>query len=138
MNKKVKIKYDGTYIRYVSSGEAAAVFITRDIVPSIDTTNKWIDIPYFKCHGNNKQGWDFEYFICELFPRKKYPCYPKNASDEDKKYITWNTAHEDISEQRRHGYKGPQYKICPKLVKRSKRNSNGAMWDYIILSVERM
>ncbi|MCQ2430987.1 MAG: Gfo/Idh/MocA family oxidoreductase, partial [Clostridia bacterium] len=36
------------------------------------------------------------YFEVELFPRKTNPVYPEHASDEDKKYITWQTAHNDI------------------------------------------
>lgn len=115
-----KRKYDSEYIAYVKNGDSAAVFIVRDIVKSIDTTNKWIDIIHTKGFQNKDSIWDFSEIIVELFPRKKKPIYPGNVSDEDKKYITWKTAHEDISDQRAKGYKGPKYKVCPKLVNMNK------------------
>lgn len=37
-------RYDSNYISYIESGESAAVFIVRDIVNSIDTNGKWIDV----------------------------------------------------------------------------------------------
>ena len=39
-----KEKYDAEYISYIESGESAAVVVARDIVKSINTTWKWIDI----------------------------------------------------------------------------------------------
>lgn len=39
----------------------------------------------------------FSSIIIELFPRKTKPIYPPNASTEDKKYITWKAANEDIA-----------------------------------------
>ncbi|MBR0061509.1 MAG: hypothetical protein IJP68_08515, partial [Selenomonadaceae bacterium] len=44
MDTKEKIQYDAEYISYVEHGESAAVFITRDIVKSIKTKGKWIDV----------------------------------------------------------------------------------------------
>lgn len=134
-NKK---KYDTAYISYVESGESAAVFVTRDIVRSINTTGMWIDIIDLKGRKNNDGRWNFKYFIIELFPRKKHPQYPSKASDEVKKYITWQTAHADIWEQRRRGYKGTRFKICPKLVNRNKGKNKKSEWDYDILSIKRL
>ena len=37
-------KHDAAYIRYVENGESKAVYITRDIVESINTKDKWIDV----------------------------------------------------------------------------------------------
>ena len=37
-------KHDAEYISYVESGEAAAVFIVRDLVRSIETKDKWVDV----------------------------------------------------------------------------------------------
>ena len=34
--------------------------------------------------------------------------------------ITWQTAHKDIDMLRKSGYKGPRFKICPKLVNANK------------------
>ena len=115
-----KYKHDTDYISYVESGESAAVFVARDIVRSIDTSGMWIDILSLDGFKNEDNRWDFQYFTIELFPRKKYPKYPNNATDEDKKYITWKTAHEDIAEQRRHGYQGTKFRINSKLVNRNK------------------
>ena len=39
-----KIKYSPEYISYLANGDSAAVFITRDIVKSINTKDKWIDV----------------------------------------------------------------------------------------------
>lgn len=135
MNKK---KYDAAYISYVESGESAAVFVARDIVRSIDTTGMWIDILDIKGCKNNKGRWDFVYFSFELFPRKRHPKYPPGISDEGKKYITWQTAHADISEQRRGGYRGTRFRICPKLVNRNRGKNDKPKWDYDILSIKRL
>lgn len=115
-----KIKYDAEYISYVESGESAAVFVVRDIVKPIDTSRKWIDILSLDGFKNEDDRWNFKYFIIELFPRKKNPQYPDGATVEEKKYITWITACEDIEEQRSRGYKGPKYRIDLKLVNRNK------------------
>ena len=60
------------------------------------------------------------YITVELFPRKTRPIYPEHTSTEDKKYITWKTANEDIEKQRSQGYKGQKFMICPKLVNKNK------------------
>ena len=134
MDKK---KYDAAYISYVESGESAAVFVARDIVRAIDTTGKWIDVLDHAGYKNRDGRWDFEYFTFELFLRKIQPKYPARASEEDKKYITWQTAHMDIDMQRMQGYRGVRYKICPKLVNRNK-GKNKPKWDYAILSIKRL
>lgn len=134
MDKK---KYDAAYISYVESGESAVVFVVRDIVKAINTTGKWIDVLDLVGYKNQDGQWDFEYFTVELFPRKTQPKYPAVASEEDKKYITWQTAHADIDRQRRQGYRGVRFKICPKLVNRNK-GKNKPKWDYDILSIKRL
>ena len=133
-----KEKYDAEYISYIESGESAAVFVARDIVRSINTTGKWIDIVDLKERRKYEGRWDFDYFIIELFPRKRSPKYPAEMDDEGKKYITWQTAHIDISEQRAEGYKGTRFKICQKLVNRNKGKNKKPKWDYDILSITRL
>lgn len=120
MNKRC---YDSEYISYIKNGHSAAVFITRDIVHSIDTAGMWIDVLDVdgeqKHVKNAKQAaykWDFRWFDVELFPRKTKPQYPQNATEEDKKYITWRTAQDDIKMLRLEGYLGSKFRICPKLV----------------------
>jgi len=39
---------------------------------------------------------------------------------EDKKYLTWQVAHSDISEQRDKGVTGPRYRLFPRLVNLNK------------------
>ena len=133
-----KEKYDAEYISYIESGESAAVFVARDIVRSINTTGKWIDIVDLKDRRKYEGRWDFDYFIIELFPRKRSSKYPAGMDDEGKKYITWQTAHIDITEQRAEGYKGTRFKICPKLVNRNKGKNKKPKWDYDILSITRL
>lgn len=79
----------------------------------------WIDI-LSTSGGKNEYGkWDFSSITIELFPRKIKPVYPEYSSIADKKYITWKTANEDISKQRKKGYKGKRFVICPKLVNKN-------------------
>lgn len=119
-NNHNKMKYDSAYISYVSNGDSAAVFIVRDIVRSIDTSGMWIDVLNTSGYKNDYDKWDFSSITVELFPRKMRPVYPEYASTEDKKYITWKTANEDIAKQRKNGYKGQKFAICPKLVNKNK------------------
>ncbi len=119
MNKQNKIKYDSKYISYVENGDSAAVFIVRDIVKPIDTSGMWIDILNTSGFKNEYDQWDFSSITIELFPRKIKPVYPEDASTEIKKYITWKTADDDINIQRKNGYKGKRFVICPKLVNKN-------------------
>ena len=114
MDKKEKIKYDSRYIAYVESGESAAVFVARDIAKDLDTRGKWIDIVSHDGHKNSDNKWIFKTIRIELFPRKTNPVYPKNASEYDKKYITWQTAQKDINTQRYQGFRGPKYELTVK------------------------
>ena len=130
-SKKEKIKYDAKYISYIKSGESAAVFITRDIVKSINTKGKWVDVIAIDGKLNEYGRWEFNSFSVELFPRKTNPIYPPDASDEEKKYITWQTAHTDIESLRRKGYKGIKFEVFPKLVNtnRGKYKTVQAVWN---------
>lgn len=119
MKKENKIKYDSEYISYVEHGDSAAVFIVRDLVKNIDTSKMWIDIIKTWGEKNESGVWDFVKIKIELFPRKIKPIYPQNASTEDKKYITWKTAHEDIDQQRSQGYIGKKFIIFLKLVNKN-------------------
>ncbi len=120
ISEKKKKQYDAAYISYVKNGDSAAVYITRDIAKKVPTGGMWIDVVSMNKKGRTDNRWDFNYLIVELFPRKTKPVYPQNASDAEKKDITWQTAHKDIDEQRKKGYKGNKYKICPRLVNRNK------------------
>lgn len=115
-----KIRYSSEYISYVEHGDSAAVFIVRDIVRTIDTTGTWIDVIETLGNKNEYGKWDFSSIEIELFPRKIKPNYSECSSDEDKKYITWETANKDITQQRSNGYRGKKYIICLKLVNKNK------------------
>lgn len=125
------IKYSPEYISYLANGDSAAVFITRDVVKSINTKDKWIDVIELQGQKNWDCKWDFKRIVVEIFPRKIKPIYPKNATLEMKKYITWETAQRDIREQRSKGIKGVQYKIIPKLINRNKGKYKevDTLWD---------
>ena len=100
-------KYDAEYISYIRNGNSAAVLITRDLVRSVNTIGKWVDIIESNIRDRIDGRIDFKYFIVEIFPRKTKPDYYKAASEHDKKYITWQTACKDIKNARNVGYKGP-------------------------------
>lgn len=112
---------DDKYWEYVKSGEAAVVSITKKFVKSIDSSDKWIDVIEQRRNFDiNEEFWSFSIFIIELFSRKQKPNYLDACSEEEKKYITWKTAHEDIDEQRLQGIKGIRYKICLKAINKNK------------------
>ena len=131
MDNNKRIKYSAEYISYLNNGESAAVFIARDIAVNVPTAGKWIDVISDDTKGRRDGRWDFNYIIVELFPRKTTPIYPEWASEEDRKYITWQTAHKDIDKLRSSGYHGPRYKIIPQLVDRNKGRyyTSKAVWN---------
>lgn len=139
MSNQNKIKYDSAYISYVANGDSAAVFIVRDIVRSIDTSGMWIDVISTSGDKNEFGKWDFSSITIELFPRKINPIYPQDASTEDKKFITWETANKDISKQKLQGYRGEKYTICPKLVNKNQgKTKTEPVWEYHIISIKRL
>ncbi len=124
-------KYGSEFISYVNSYESAAIFIVRDVVKSINTGGKWIDILGGTDAEKNKAGrWDFKKIAVEIFPRKiqpDYKIYPENASEEmklridiDNKYLTWKTAHEDVANQRRAGFSGEKFEVQTKLINKNR------------------
>lgn len=138
MNNQNRVKYDAQYISYVENGDSAAVYIVRDIVETIDTTGKWIDVIKTSGSKNKDNKWDFSSIMVELFPRITRPIYPKDASAEEKKYITWITASEDIRKHKSQGYKGEKFLIRLKLVNKNqgKTKTREKMWDYHIISAK--
>lgn len=114
-------KHDSEYISYIESGESAAVFIVRDIVNSIDTKGKWVDVislnTYYKRGAGDRMA--FNWIIVELFPRKMQPKYDKNDSAHNR-YLTWVTAYEDIAKQRQAGFHGEKYLVLCNLYNKNK------------------
>ena len=121
MAKKNDWKHDTEYIRYIESGESAAVFVVRDLVNSINTSDMWVDVislsTYHKRGAGNSHA--FNWIIVELFPRKMIPKYVGKDSAYNK-YLTWLTAHEDIEEQRRAGFHGEKYLVLCDLFDKNK------------------
>lgn len=120
---KSRIPYDPAYLAYLENEESTAVLITRDWTDQLDTRGKWIDIVNlystdYTSHGNLK---DIREIIVELFPRRTKPDYSKAVTREDKRYLTWLTANQDIEYLRNHGYHGPQYIIHPVIVRNPRR-----------------
>lgn len=119
--EKQNWKYDSNYISYIESGESAAVFIVRDIVNSIDTNGKWIDVislnTYYKIGAEYRKA--FNWIIVELFPRKMTPKYDRLDSAHNK-YLTWVTACEDIEKQRKSGFHGEKYLVLCNLYNKNK------------------
>ena len=121
MSKTNDWKHDSEYISYVESGESAAVFIVRDIVNSINTKGKWVDIisvsTYFKKGAEDRHA--FNWIIAELFPRKMTPKYDSLDAAHNR-YLTWITANEDIANQREAGFCGEKYLVLCNLFNKNK------------------
>jgi len=140
MDKKPKIikgiSYDAEYISYIDSGESAAVFVVRDIVNTVDSFGKWIHIVDIDTYKKENRI-AFNYIIAELFDRKiKLDYLPKDSySDIDyrniNKYITWQTAHEDINNQKMCNVIGPKYLILCNLYNKNKGKwvVEDALWN---------
>ncbi len=69
----------------------------------------WIDVISTSGHKNKFDQWDFSSITIELFSTKNRTYISPNASTEDKKYITWKAANEDIAKQRSQGYRGKKF-----------------------------
>ncbi len=114
-------QHDAEYISYIESGESAAVFIVRDIVNSIDTAGKWIDVislnTYYKKGAGDRKA--FNWIVVEIFPRKMTPKYDGQDTAYNK-YLTWLTAHEDIAKQRQAGFHGDKYLVLCNLYNKNK------------------
>lgn len=116
-NEKMVLK---EYFDYAKSEEATIVYITKNLVDSLNTKNKWIDVVSFDRYSSKGGKFAFNYMIVELFERKIQPNYPKSASINIKKAITWRTAHDDILKQRSNGIRGTMYLITCKLINKNR------------------
>lgn len=145
MKKKTYKNYknDAEYISYIERGESAAVFVTRDICSEINTSGKWIDVidldtydKWYDIEKENKRA--FNYIIVEIFNREIRPKYPPKASEEEKKYITWRTAHADIAAQREEGVRGPVYLVLCHLFENKNAKKKKDRWSYRIRKVKKV
>ena len=112
---------------YIDSGEAAAVYIVKNIVKSLDTKNMWVDVvsinTYYKRGSGNIA---FNWIVVELFPRKIKPKY--DTDPDYNRYLTWLTAHEDIEKQRDSGFHGEKFLVLCDLYDKNKNKSIGNRW----------
>lgn len=70
---------DEDFEMYNKSGEATAVHIVRDIVRSINTREKWVDVVSMSENGYCFDDIrNFDWLIVELFPRLTRPSYKKS------------------------------------------------------------
>jgi hypothetical protein len=108
------------YFNYVTSEEATIVFIAKNLVNDLYTKKKWVDVVGFDCGVQKGKRFAFNYIVVELFEKKIYPKYPKDADSSLKRAITWQTAHNDIEQQRSKGIRGPMFLITCHLYNRNK------------------
>lgn len=133
--KKKKAIHDSEYIAYCEHGDSAAVFIMRDIQNTVNVKGKWIDVLSIKTRAENviKSGWhDFEYFEVELFPKRILPEYKEHMTEDEKHYLTWQTAKFDIMTQRNKGYKGKKYRVYPYIDVKYVREERTRVTDIIL------
>lgn len=144
---------DEDFEMYNKSGEAAAVHIVCDIVRSINTREKWVDVVSM---SENEYCFDdirnFDWLIVELFPRLTRPSYKKSIEilptddvltverkkylnrqvRKENRYITWKASHSDISVHRAKEHHGERFIVLCYPNRRTKQN------DYTVTAVSRI
>lgn len=101
----------------LSTPEACAVEFVRKYLRA--SRGMWVDILEYDCPMHYlPEDLQFKEVRCELFPRKIVPEYPpREKYDNEVSYrlacrgVTWETAHEDIENQRSRGKKGWKFVI---------------------------
>ena len=61
------------YGDYLKTEEATIVFIVKNLVNSLDTRKKWIDVVDIDTYESRSNKYAFNYFVVELFDRKIHP-----------------------------------------------------------------
>ncbi len=118
MEKWYEIFDDNAFTYYNETGEAAAVYIVRDLAGNVNTQDKWIDVLSMNTFTHRNSGrLGFNWIIVELFPRITHPDYKSCNTDAEKKYICWQAAHDDIDKHRSKNHHGEKYIVICTLVK---------------------
>ena len=98
------------YLKYASTEEAFAVLFVKKHLPQ--SKANWIDIVYSRHHETSIRNLQFRIVNGALYQRRLQPKYPPKSNytingifDEDAYYtmtraITWETAHNDIEQQK--------------------------------------
>ena len=136
MEKWYERFHDAGFTAYNESGEAAAVYITRDLAEEVNTSGKWIDVISMNTFTHNSGRIGFNWIIVELFPRITNPDY---TDDHDyNRYICWHAAHDDIAVHRSRNHHGEKYLVLAKLyVKETRTDTWGRteqVYDYKVLA----
>ncbi|MBR5914068.1 MAG: hypothetical protein IKZ58_06890 [Selenomonadaceae bacterium] len=116
------------YKEYCNSEESYAVLFVKKHLKV--AKGKWIDIIDFEVgYHNNETKLEFKNVVCELFEKNLKPEYPpKGMFGCERDYIlacraiTWETAHEDIAEQRQKHIKGFLYSLRGVRIKYKNNN----------------
>ncbi|MBD8068795.1 hypothetical protein [Bacillus sp. PS06] len=146
-NLRNQQSYDEAYIAYLERSESVAVIIVRDLIKTIDTKDRWVDVRMLERRFLSDLDRDFSFIIVELFQRKLKPNYPKKKIEDTdfdyknlKAYITWKTATADINSQRANGIKGDVYIILPRLKNEheGKYEKHFILWEPIRLVFKRV
>lgn len=110
------------YLKYASTDEARAVLFVKKQMK--ESAGHWVDI--IDCdsyQSENPNDLEFKLVIFGLYKRSLKPKYPPksnftfNGKFNEKEYylsvraITWETAHNDISQQKSKGIKGVIFEI---------------------------
>ncbi|MVX65903.1 hypothetical protein GKZ28_19685 [Clostridium chromiireducens] len=128
-NNEYELKRE--YSIYTRTDEAAAVYYVRELVESIDTQGKWIDIIFSdRYYSNYDEKPAFKKVIVELFKRKINPKYPKDADMDLKRAITWKAAHEDIEKQRNSGIVGSLFEVTGVYYNKNRGKFENKSFDY--------
>jgi hypothetical protein len=146
MKNNVKLnegKVLNEYFDYLKSEEATIVYIVKNLVNSLGTKKKWIDVVDFECRGSKGGKPDFKYFVVELFDRRIFPKYPDNASSQLKKALTWETCHNDIGQQKSKGIRGPIFLVTCYLFNKNKAKVGTKLelkpeWEYRVTGCRKM
>jgi hypothetical protein len=80
--------------------------------------------------GFKRRETAFNYIIVELFERKIYPKYSKDADLKLRKAITWKTSHNDIEQQRSKGIRGQMIFITCHLYNRNKGKKETRLFNF--------
>lgn len=136
MKKWYERFHDDAFTLYNQTGEAAAVYIVRDLAADVNTTDKWIDVISMNTFDTYCDRIGFNWIIVELFPRITHPDY---TDDKDyNKYLCWHAAHEDIAIHRSKNHHGEKFLILCKLYLKEKKISKWGkeipIYDYKILA----
>ena len=130
MDKKLFKKY----LEYAGSEEAIAVLFVKKHLQK--AKGHWVDISDCRRYEMSDDDLHFRYVYGALYKRNLKPKYPPksnftvNGKLNEREYylairaITWETAHQDIEQQKQKGTKGIRFKISGVSYDKNRKNQN--------------